>query len=221
MGLASGLHCLGMCGPLIAAFPATNHNIPLLLDPWHLSRIATYGVLGIATGVAGNLISFAGMHIFSGFVILLLIGIGLTFYWRNSLHINFFSNSLIQNLWSKSANTGGIRGRAALGALNGLLPCGMVYFALATSLAWGNVPESVSFMLAFGLGTLPFLLMIPVFGRFIPSIWKKRLKILQPFFLILSLLIVLWRVVIVPMGWQVILPWIEDIPMCSSLTNHL
>ena len=216
MGIASGLHCLGMCGPLVAAFPPANTNIPLILDPWHLARILTYGVLGIVTGVIGNLVSFAGLHIFAGFVILLLIGVGLAFWWRNNLHFNFMSTSLMKNLWAKSVNTGGIKGRLALGALNGMLPCGMVYFALATSLAWGGISDSVTFMLAFGLGTLPFLLSITFFGRMIPSVWKRKFKVLQPLLLLLSLSIVFWRVVVIPMGWQVFLPWIDEIPMCTS-----
>ena len=218
MGLASGLHCLGMCGPLVASFPNKSVLLPWWADTYHIGRIGVYGMLGIISGLIGGLISFAGFHIFAGFVFLLLLTVGLAFAWRRDLHFSFMSRGLVQNLWMRAANSGGPGGRAALGALNGMLPCGMVYFALATSLAWGSVGDSVTFMLSFGMGTLPFLLLIPIVGRSLPAEFKNKLKPLRPILLAGSLLIVFWRVVVEPMGWHGLLPWIEAVPSCGSLT---
>ncbi|MCK7498200.1 MAG: sulfite exporter TauE/SafE family protein [Comamonadaceae bacterium] len=46
-----------------------------------------------------------------------------------------------------------------LGLLWGLLPCGMVYSVLATALVAGSALRGAALMLAFGLGTLPNLLL--------------------------------------------------------------
>lgn len=215
MGLASGIHCVGMCGPLVASFPPSGVGQSIYLDPYHLARIFTYGVLGILTGVLGTLFSFAGLHIFAGIVFCLLLVIGILFFKKGKLQTGLMSRSFFVPLWNEAFRSGGLKGRFALGALNGMLPCGMVYFALATSLAWGGVTESVGFMLSFGLGTLPLLLLIPIIGRALPVGLKSKLKPFQPILFVASLLIVLWRVVLEPMGWMNWVPFIENTPLCS------
>ena len=66
----------------------------------------------------------------------------------------------------------------ALGAANGLLPCGLVYLAGTASAASGDVASALLYMLMFGLGTLPMMLGIGVCG---PSLMKflQRFR-LQP-----------------------------------------
>jgi sulfite exporter TauE/SafE len=54
----------------------------------------------------------------------------------------------------------GIQGPFALGALNGLLPCGLVYAALTAAAGLGSLPQAVGFMVAFGLGTAPVLVFL-------------------------------------------------------------
>jgi sulfite exporter TauE/SafE len=54
-----------------------------------------------------------------------------------------------------------------LGMLWGFLPCGMVYMVLTTALMTGSAGRGAGLMLAFGLGTLPNLLLAGlVVGRF-------------------------------------------------------
>jgi sulfite exporter TauE/SafE len=70
-------------------------------------------------------------------------------------------------------------GALALGALWGFIPCGMVYAALAASLAAGGAIEGGALMLAFGLGTLPALTAVGLvasgLSRWLQNIWLKRL----------------------------------------------
>jgi len=54
-----------------------------------------------------------------------------------------------------------------IGLLNGFLPCGLVYMALAGSLATGSLTEGVLYMLLFGLGTIPIMLATAFLGNFI------------------------------------------------------
>ena len=54
-----------------------------------------------------------------------------------------------------------------IGLVNGLLPCGLVYMALAGAVATTSVVKSSLFMAAFGLGTLPLMWGVSFFGSFI------------------------------------------------------
>jgi hypothetical protein len=80
-----------------------------------------------------------------------------------------------------------------VGLLNGLLPCGFVYAALATALTAGNVPQSMFFMAAFGLGTGPAMLGVSLVGRVASAAWRARLQRLVPYGLALVGLLLIVR----------------------------
>jgi len=65
---------------------------------------------------------------------------------------------------------------AVLGLLNGLLPCGLVYVAMAGAVARGNAVAGAGYMAAFGLGTLPMLLVISFSGKVFPAAWRLKLR---------------------------------------------
>ena len=60
----------------------------------------------------------------------------------------------------RALKQGGLRGVILLGALNGLLPCCLVYSALLAAAAGGGVIQGALAMAAFGLGTIPALVII-------------------------------------------------------------
>ena len=68
----------------------------------------------------------------------------------------------------------------AIGLLNGLLPCGPVYAALAAAVATGGILSGSTFMFFFGLGTLPILLLISLIGHTISINLRKKLSKLVP-----------------------------------------
>ena len=64
-GLASGLHCAGMCGPLALALPTTGSTRANLFAgraAYNLGRILTYGLLGALFGLLGQTLSIAGLQ---------------------------------------------------------------------------------------------------------------------------------------------------------------
>ena len=66
-----------------------------------------------------------------------------------------------------------------LGMANGLLPCGLVYLAIAGALAVGSVLGGMLFMALFGLGTIPMLFVLTTgYGMFSMSFRSKFRKIL-------------------------------------------
>ena len=68
-----------------------------------------------------------------------------------------------------------------IGLLNGLLPCGLVYLAIAGAVSTGSVLKSSLFMAAFGLGTLPVMWSIAFFGGFINIRVRQGIKKLYPY----------------------------------------
>lgn len=177
-GLASGLHCVGMCGGIVAAFSA-RRVVPIVPAPRHApewrrqlafnaGRIATYALGGAAAGalggaaqlmrdaltaqialfvVAQGVLILAGLYLLgAGRLLARLEGVGAPL-WRR-----------VQPAAARLAAAPGARAAALAGMLWGLLPCAMVYAALATAtLAGGAAPGALA-MLAFGAGTLPWLL---------------------------------------------------------------
>lgn len=172
LGFAGSLHCAAMCGPLVLALAGGRRGS----WPWlyHGGRFVMYSVLGAISGGAGAILLWAGLQrglsIFSGGAMLaaaifLARGAGGGF-----------------NQWLKSRFSFLVKGRSlaatiGMGALNGLLPCGLVYLALAAAAATGSIAGGMTTMLAFGLGTFPMLLGINVAGRkFVwanPARWRR------------------------------------------------
>jgi sulfite exporter TauE/SafE len=184
LGLAGSLHCLGMCGPLVlfarrpgssarrpepaAVPPAERPPDRFLRGPaavqflvHQASRISVYVALGVFAGWTGGAIAGSGWR--SGLAIaagLLLIaqavglaggGIG-TRWGRLIAPLTVKLGALSRVMTSR-----GLARAAALGVVNGLLPCGLVYAALLAAAGLGSVPAAVGFMAAFGLGSLPAL----------------------------------------------------------------
>lgn len=170
LGFISSFHCIGMCGPLVLALPvqtlAPNRRRAAVIL-YHAGRVATYTLLGVIFGFVGRHVFIAGFQrtvsITMGALILAVIAGDKLFARRRVFAFSWFFGILqknIQKLWQKASVTNFI----LLGSLNGLLPCGMVYFALATALSFGTLTGSTLFMAAFGAGTLVLMLALHYFG---------------------------------------------------------
>ena len=72
-----------------------------------------------------------------------------------------------------------------IGLLNGMLPCGLVYIALAASIVTGNFIESALYMGIFGLGTFPIMFAIAYSGRIFNARVRQKLYKVVPVFVIL------------------------------------
>lgn len=69
-----------------------------------------------------------------------------------------------------------------IGLLNGLLPCGLVYVAIAGATATGHFINGALFMFLFGLGTLPMMLSLSLFGQFIQAKYRNLMRKAVPVF---------------------------------------
>lgn len=175
LGLLGSFHCIGMCGPIALALPVHRYSTIkkyLGIIIYNIGRAITYSSLGLVFGLLGQSFYLGGfqqnLSITLGIFILLTVIFSYTR--ANSiLKFNFLNtpiNSLKNNL-SKLFNKKGIRFLFLIGLLNGLLPCGFVYMAIAGATATGNYIDGAVFMFVFGLGTIPVMLILSVFGQFI------------------------------------------------------
>jgi hypothetical protein len=172
VGLLGGVHCVGMCGGIVSAlsFQAGQplHGQPLRHLAYNAGRILSYGIAGSIVGGIGQAgVFFAGRQLAPFhylFANLMLIALGLYMMGITRFLAPFERAGGV--LWRKlqplsrrllPART---TGQAfAVGIVWGWLPCGLVYSALATALTTGSVSGGMYAMLAFGLGTLPNLLL--------------------------------------------------------------
>ena len=71
----------------------------------------------------------------------------------------------------------------AVGILNGLLPCGMIYVALTSALATQNILQGGLIMTFFGIGTMPALIMVAIGGQYLGRTVRTKLQSLLPVFI--------------------------------------
>lgn len=201
LGAAGSLHCIGMCGPLSLALPthhfsATKRFIALFI--YQLGRIITYSILGLLFGLLGTTIAIAGFQqqfsIFLGIIILLLAILyrlqktSLHIKWLNGFYL--FIQQLIVKLFKKAKSPFSF---LLLGMANGLLPCGMVYVAMAGAMAAENLTESIFFMSMFGAGTLPAMLFVSYMGQMIALPARQAMKKAVPYFVMAMAIILILR----------------------------
>ena len=180
LGLLGSLHCAAMCGPLQLALPIPPGGPGRLVAGrliYQLGRVATYCLLGVLAGLIGKSLLLAGLQRWLSITLGLLILIG--FFLSKKLALTAPVASLVRQLKTAMATQlrqRSLRSLALLGALNGLLPCGLVYVALAGAVAAGTLPSAIRFMAAFGLGTTPTMLAISLSGRLLPLDLRVKLR---------------------------------------------
>jgi len=80
-----------------------------------------------------------------------------------------------------------------IGLLNGFLPCGFVYVALAAAATTGGSIEGAIFMAGFGLGTIPVMFTVSVLGRHIGAALRRRITRLAPAVTVVIAVIIILR----------------------------
>jgi sulfite exporter TauE/SafE len=164
LGLAGAGHCLGMCGGIAAALNLGGHRSPGVTFAYHGGRIASYTLLGGLLGLAAGAIDIAawtiGLRYLAG---VLLIGMGLYVadWWRGMMLLERAGATLwapVQKFSSRLLPVRHWPQAFALGLCWGLMPCGLIYSALAWAATAQNLTQSAAIMFLFGLGTLPAML---------------------------------------------------------------
>ena len=187
VGLLGSAHCVGMCGGFVVAVAHAGgrRRAHARQAAYFLGKTSTYAAFGALAGLAGGA---AGLAL-SGFQGLLSLLLGL---------VLVAAGLALCGVMQRFARPTRLGGRAAvvlgrvvgrlvaserpgavfgLGAVNGLLPCGLVYGMLAKAAATGSAGAGALTLAVFGLGTVPALYATGLFGALLPPArrrWAQR-----------------------------------------------
>jgi sulfite exporter TauE/SafE len=168
LGLVGSLHCLGMCGPLTLLLPNEGQFSSKFVFgrvSYNLGRVVTYSLLGATAGFFGEKVSFfiSQKTLSIIFGVFVLAYVFLPYAFKSKIpnpNILYRFSSLLKGVFAKLFKSKSFLAQFSFGLVNGLLPCGMVYVALAGAFLATNWSDAALTMMFFGLGTIP--LMLPI-----------------------------------------------------------
>lgn len=195
LGFFGSPHCLGMCGGIVMAFGLSMQTVSptkkrLLIVCYHVGRLMSYAMLGAVGALLGA--SVLSPFMTNNALPRVLVGVALVFCALLMLglpmlkHIERVGLGLWQKLSpirAKLFPLDSVPKALMAGLLWGMLPCGLVYGAILVAVSLGatgmsGVPLGMAFMLLFGLGTLPLLIVtqktMAVVSRFVQSFSLRR-----------------------------------------------
>ncbi len=176
--LGSFGHCIGMCGGIVIAYSSAkidNKWSNLMQGLAHLSysfgRITTYVMLGAIFGALGGVAQFNGyttaaLTIVAG-IFMILAGLSLLgkLEFLTKLEHSFSQTKWYQEVFRQVLRSKSLYSFYILGLLNGLLPCGLVYFFAVTAASTGSPLWGALVMFIFGLSTIPALFSLGFFTQ--------------------------------------------------------
>ena len=198
IGLLGGVHCIGMCGGIVSALSAQPLGQPVAMAgarpparsafPIHLAynagRISSYVIAGALVGAIGSfgmllngLLPVQMALYVAANLMMIALGLYLTGFTQSLAFTERMGRSLWQRIQPYTRRFLPARTPAQaypLGLLWGWLPCGMVYGVLTAALLSGSAQRGAATMLAFGLGTLPNLLLAGMLLQRLRSIVQAR-----------------------------------------------
>jgi uncharacterized protein len=179
--LASGLlvgfgHCAAMCGPLVgslalAAAPSGARRTLAGQLAYHAGRLTTYALVGGVMGATGAFVNLAGrlaglqdaIGIGAG-ILLVVVGVSAAGLSAGLRRLEARLSARLGRLVRALLEGGGPGRLYPVGLALGLLPCGASWTAFLAAAGAGSLPGGVVLALAFGLGTLPALLLVGAFA---------------------------------------------------------
>jgi sulfite exporter TauE/SafE len=186
-GLVGSAHCLGMCGGISGLFAVNagvatlRTQLPMALT-YNAGRVISYAILGAIVGLVGSVIVRAspsiaiGIRLASG-IIIILVGLKVAFdvRWLNTIE------RMGSSLWSRIAPAAKglvpvttLPRALGLGLLWGWLPCGLVYSALMIAATSAQPVSGAAIMVAFGVGTMPAMLMTGLGAARLAGLMRRR-----------------------------------------------
>ena len=156
LGLAGGLHCVGMCGPLACLLGKPEERPLAALGLYHGARMAAYAAVGFTFAWLGQpLQPVLTWPVLAVVASLPLLAYG---FWPRS-----WSPAFLQRIYAAGSRKimafPPTMRALSLGLLTPALPCGLLYAAAGAALSAPSPPLGAAWMLAFAAGTLPLLLL--------------------------------------------------------------
>ena len=201
IGFLGSFHCVGMCGPIALALPigkANNTQLVISRILYNLGRIVTYSFFGLVFGFFGEGFAFAGIQsyvsIFVGAIILIYYLMPNKYKGKLAVTAPYqLVSGFVRKAFVRLTKTGSPQTLFLFGIINGFLPCGFVYVALAGAITTGGALSGALFMALFGLGTTPIMLATSLVGKFLNAGMKRRMNKLIPVFAVILATIFILR----------------------------
>ncbi|MEA1982117.1 MAG: sulfite exporter TauE/SafE family protein, partial [Campylobacterota bacterium] len=166
--LGSFGHCIGMCGGIVVAYST------IKIDPksskvsqsgahllYSFGRVLTYTILGAMFGALGGVVLFSnnanGILLIVAGIFMILAGLSLMgkIKFLTLIEHSFSSSAFYKKTFQKVLHSKSNTSFFLLGMLNGLLPCGFVYFFAITAASTADPLYGALVMAIFGLSTIP------------------------------------------------------------------
>ena len=205
-------HCIGMCGGIVIAYSSAkidgtsskaSQAISHLI--YSFGRITTYTAMGAIFGAIGGVLSFSNIAIASLTIIagifMVLAGLSLVgkLNFLTKLEYSFSKTLWYQKLFREIIQSKSLASFYLLGLLNGLLPCGLVYFFAVTAASTGNPLWGAFVMFIFGLSTIPSLFTL---GFFAGIFTKSRIR--QTMMSLASIVVIIYGLYTIYRGYDFI-----------------
>lgn len=192
VGLLGAVHCLGMCGGVVGSL-TFNLKPQVQLSFWrmfpyhlayNLGRISSYVLMGAMFGWLGSsLTSLASflpaqqvLQTIAG-VFMILLGVYIAGIWNGVVVVEKLGRYVwawLKPLAQKMTSVSNLGQAWLYGLVWGWLPCGLVYSMLIMAVSAGGALQGGLVMLAFGLGTLPNLLLMGSFAFFFTRLSRNQ-----------------------------------------------
>lgn len=192
LGLLTGFHCIGMCGPIAIALPLNKKSwgTRVFSALWYnIGRTITYASLGVVFGIVGEGLSLAGFQRWISILMGVFMIASVLFPKINQMLYHGTSDTKlmigVKKQLAKYFQKPSYKSLFITGLLNGLLPCGMVYMALAGAIGVGSLTGAVLFMIMFGLGTIPMMFLLSMLGNFATLKLKHAINKIIPFIVVI------------------------------------
>lgn len=222
IGFVGSMHCIGMCGPIALALPVHGNGAfkrvvgPLL---YNIGRVLTYFVLGMLFGMLGKGFVIGGyqqwLSVAMGVLILVVVLLPAGVKTRLSM-INVIAPAIakVKSLLGKFLTQRTAGSLFVIGVLNGLLPCGLVYLAVAGAIATGDVFKSGMFMAVFGIGTIPAMLFVTMAKSMVSLNLRSRISKAIPVFTVVMACLLILR------GLNLGIPYLSPELSKTDCTKH-
>lgn len=181
VGLVGSLHCIGMCGPIVAALPQGDGGRLKFIGGrllYNTGRVISYALLGLMFGLIGKSIFVAGYQQALSIAIGVLIILAVILPARYGQKLIGYAGlgkvyALISRMWSRLFRSSKGSSLFAIGILNGFLPCGFVYVGIAGAVAMGSALGGAGYMALFGAGTIPIMLAFALVGNVVGQKFRR------------------------------------------------
>ncbi len=203
-------HCVGMCGGIVIAYTSTKID-----DQWsktkqtisHIfysfGRIVTYMFIGAIFGYFGEVVTISktanGVLLLLTGMLMVLVGLSLI---GKLKFLALIEHSVSKSTWyqvtfKRLIKSNSVGSFFTLGLLNGLLPCGFVYFFAITAISTGSAIGGMLVMLIFGLSTIPALFSL---GFFVGIFKQSSLRNLM--IKLAAILVVFYGISVIYYGYE-------------------